>query len=110
MFDTVPDEWVAEYRRFLRRGSERATPVSADATPSFSHYVMTSDGAKVRLLVGPFTTASEAERWVLTSERLLLQNKLVQAAKGIRLTRLLGDPALAPRGELNTALGVEPPM
>jgi hypothetical protein len=106
MFDTVPAEWVAEYQRFLSgEGPDQRAGASESAT-TFSHYVMTSDGAKVRLLVGPFASALEAEQWVLTSERLLLENKLVNAAKGVRLTRLLGEPALAPRGELNSALGV----
>jgi hypothetical protein len=86
-------------------GSSAPDAIEPDST-AVAHYVSSTDGQRVMLLVGPFSSARQASLWVDTAQDVLLCRGEVEAAFTVRLTRLLGQPIAARDGDLNALLGV----
>jgi hypothetical protein len=87
MFDSVPAEWVAEFG-------------------SSPHYVSGADGSQVLLLVGPFSTAAEAQSWVDPAQDALLHRGDLEVALAVGVSRVLGSAPVVRPGDLNAQLGV----
>jgi hypothetical protein len=81
---------------------------SASTTTAIAgvHYVCAADGLRMRLLVGPFTTAAEAQHWVGPAQDVLLWQGELEVAVETGVSRLLTRAGLARPGDLNHQLGL----
>jgi hypothetical protein len=87
----------------MDRDVPRRAPISLITA---AHYVCAPDRSRLRLLVGPFTAADQAQEWIGPAQDYLLAQGELELAIEARVSRLVCRDAVARVGDLNAALGL----